>query len=106
MDGTRTGVGSAGASGLLAAVTQVLRPDGEVAGAGFLVAKDIVVTCAHVTLAAGAGPGDPIRLAFPHAPGAPRVEGAVQAEGWRAPEDEDVAVIRLIGGVEGVTALR
>ncbi|POX62835.1 hypothetical protein C3492_14235 [Streptomyces sp. Ru62] len=106
MDGTRTGVGSGGASGLLAAVAQVLRPDGEVAGAGFLVTEDIVVTCAHVTLAAGAGPGDTVRLAFPHAPGAPRMEGAVQVEGWRAPEDVDVAVIRLSGGVEGVTALR
>ncbi|MGW3208658.1 nSTAND1 domain-containing NTPase [Streptomyces sp. NPDC001135] len=97
---------SGGASGLLAAVAQVLRPDGQVVGAGFLVAEDRVVSCAHVTLEAGAGPGDTVRLAFPHATGAPQVEGSVETEAWRAPEGDDVAVIRLSGSVEGVTALR
>ncbi|MFJ4582532.1 nSTAND1 domain-containing NTPase [Streptomyces echinatus] len=95
-----------GASGLLAAVVQVLRPEGQVVGAGFLVAEDLVVSCAHVMLEAGAGPGDTVQLAFPHAPGAPQVEGSVEAGAWRAPEDDDVAVIRLSGSVEGVTALR
>lgn len=98
--------GSGGATGLLAAVVQILIADGQVAGAGFLVVEDIVVTCAHVVLEAGAGPGDTVQLVFPHATGAPQVEGSVQAEAWRAPEDDDVAVIRLSGSVEGATALR
>lgn len=38
------------------AVAQLLGPDGRVAGAGFLVAEDVLVTCAHVVLAAGVGP--------------------------------------------------
>ncbi|WP_432020478.1 nSTAND1 domain-containing NTPase [Streptomyces sp. 1222.5] len=97
---------SGGATGLLAAVVQILVADGQVAGAGFLVVEDIVVTCAHVVLEAGAGPGDTVQLVFPHATGAPQVEGSVQAEAWRAPEDDDVAVIRLSGSVEGATALR
>ncbi|MBV9024857.1 MAG: PD40 domain-containing protein [Streptomycetaceae bacterium] len=92
-------------SGLLAAVAQVLGPDDEVAGAGFLVTDDILVTCAHVVHAAGCGPGETIRLAFPHMEGTPQVEGQVLAEPWRAPEDDDVAVVRLSGIPEGVTAL-
>ncbi|MFF1341500.1 trypsin-like peptidase domain-containing protein [Streptomyces sp. NPDC058290] len=97
-DGDRT-------RGLPSAVAQVLGPDGAVAGAGFLVAEDIVVTCAHVVEGAGGGPGESVRLAFPHAAGAPRVEGQVLVEPWRAPEDEDVAVVRLSTTPAGVEAL-
>ncbi|WP_405700373.1 trypsin-like peptidase domain-containing protein [Streptomyces sp. NBC_00069] len=97
-DGDRT-------RGLPSAVAQVLGPDGAVAGAGFLVAEDIVVTCAHVVEGAGGGPGESVRLAFPHAAGAPRAEGQVLVEPWRAPEDEDVAVVRLSTTPAGVEAL-
>lgn len=44
-------------SDLPAAVAKVLGPDGRAAGAGFLVAEGVLVTCAHVVQAAGAGPG-------------------------------------------------
>ncbi|MFD4652246.1 trypsin-like peptidase domain-containing protein [Streptomyces sp. NPDC058441] len=77
------------------AVAQVLSPKGEVAGAAFLAAEDVVFTCAHVVRSAGYGPGDVVRLLFPRARGAPQAEGEVLAEPWRPPEDEDVAVIRL-----------
>ncbi|MFD6002124.1 trypsin-like peptidase domain-containing protein, partial [Streptomyces erythrochromogenes] len=77
------------------AVAQILGPDGEVAGAGFLVAADVLVTCAHVVWAAGGGPGDSVTLVFPHTAGAARSEGRVMAEAWREPEEDDVAVIRL-----------
>ncbi|MCM1973714.1 trypsin-like peptidase domain-containing protein [Streptomyces sp. G1] len=80
-------------SDLPAAVAQVLGPDGEVAGAGFLVAEDVLVTCAHVVRAAGAGAGELVRVVFPHMAGADGLEGRV--EEWRAPEAEDVAFIRL-----------
>ncbi|WP_208642976.1 trypsin-like peptidase domain-containing protein, partial [Streptomyces diastatochromogenes] len=80
-------------SDLPTAVAQILGPDGSVAGAGFLVAEDVLVTCAHVVRAAGSGPGERVRLAFPRATSADGLEGDV--EGWRAPEGEDVAFVRL-----------
>ncbi|MEU9141326.1 trypsin-like peptidase domain-containing protein [Streptomyces sp. NPDC048404] len=78
-----------------AAVAQVLSTKGEVAGAAFLTAEGVVFTCAHVVRNAGFGPGDVVRLRFPQAVGAPQAEGEVLAEPWRAPEGDDVAVIRL-----------
>ncbi|MFI5687195.1 trypsin-like peptidase domain-containing protein [Streptomyces sp. NPDC051636] len=87
------------------AVAQVLGPDGTVAGAGFLVADGMLVTCAHVVRAAGGGPGESVRLAFPHAEGGDGVEGQVLAALWRAPEDEDVAFVRLGGTTAGMRTL-
>ncbi|MFE5521445.1 trypsin-like peptidase domain-containing protein [Streptomyces virginiae] len=101
---------SAGADGnggrmptLLAAVAQVLGPDDLVAGAGFLIGEDTLVTCAHVVAAVGSGPGGLIRLVFPHADGSPAVEGLVLEEPWRAPEAEDVAVVRLTATPQGAS---
>jgi S1-C subfamily serine protease len=86
-------------------VVQVLGPGGRVAGAGFVVADGLLVTCAHVVAAADRGPGETVRLAFPHLSGAPQVEGRVLAEAWRAPEEEDVAVVRLRDIPAGLRAL-
>ncbi|MEU1168584.1 hypothetical protein ABZ372_54045, partial [Streptomyces sp. NPDC005921] len=45
-------------SGLWNAVAQILGTvDEQIAGAGFLVTEDLLVTCAHVVEAAGIGPG-------------------------------------------------
>ncbi|MGW2044344.1 nSTAND1 domain-containing NTPase [Streptomyces sp. NPDC001858] len=87
------------ASGLLTAVARILRPDGSVAGAGFLVAEGVVVTCAHVVEAAGGGPGAGALLSFPHVAAAGRVEGDVPGDLWRPAEGGDVAFIRLRGGM-------
>ncbi|MFJ3310891.1 trypsin-like peptidase domain-containing protein [Streptomyces sp. NPDC086549] len=65
------------------------------AGAGFLIGEDVVVTCAHVVRADGHGPGERVRLVFPRAEGAPRAEGQVLVGPWRAPDADDVAIIRL-----------
>ncbi|MEV7816031.1 trypsin-like peptidase domain-containing protein [Streptomyces flaveolus] len=92
--------------GLPAAVAQVVGPYGEVVGAGFLVADGILVTCAHVVQAAGSRPDATVRLVFPHADGAPEVEGLVLEEPWRAPEDDDVAVVRLTSAPTDVRAVR
>ncbi|MEV7126790.1 trypsin-like peptidase domain-containing protein [Streptomyces sp. NPDC093260] len=93
------GAGSSVTGGrLAAAVAQILGPAGTVAGAGFLAADGILVTCAHVITAAGAGPGGTVRLAFPQAPGAPTAQGRVLSEPWRAPAADDVAVLRLEAG--------
>jgi WD40 repeat protein len=80
-------------SDLPTAVAQILGPDMSVAGAGFLVAENVLVTCAHVVRAAGSGRGERVLLAFPHVAGSNGLEGRV--EEWRAPEDEDVAFVRL-----------
>ena len=37
---------------LSASVVRILRPDGETVGTGFLVSEELVVTCAHVVVAA------------------------------------------------------
>ncbi|MGW4757260.1 nSTAND1 domain-containing NTPase [Streptomyces chartreusis] len=83
------------ATQLPAAVAQILAPDGSVAGAGFLVAEGLLVTCAHVVQIASAGPGQTVQLAFPHLEGGRQVEGHVLNERWRAPEQDDLAVIRV-----------
>ncbi|MFD9518620.1 trypsin-like peptidase domain-containing protein [Streptomyces sp. NPDC059979] len=93
------------APGLAGAVAEVLGPDGSPVGAGFLVAADVLVTCAHVVQAAGGGPGETVRLLFPHAGGAPRSQGVVLQEGWRDPAYEDVAVVRLNSAPTGVEVL-
>ncbi|MEV7812001.1 trypsin-like peptidase domain-containing protein [Streptomyces flaveolus] len=85
------------------AVAELRAPDGRVAGAGFLVAEDLLVTCAHVVRAAGAGPGEPVLLTFPNVPGADRLEGRV--EDWRAPENDDVAFVRLEAAPPGTRVL-
>ncbi|MFJ8212086.1 trypsin-like peptidase domain-containing protein [Streptomyces sp. NPDC096033] len=86
-------------------MAQILGPEGSVSGAGFLVAEDILVTCAHVIVAAGSGPGDRVPLAFPRVAGADSLEGEVLTEQWRAPEDEDVAFVRLLGTPAGPRVL-
>ncbi|WP_329384024.1 trypsin-like peptidase domain-containing protein [Streptomyces sp. NBC_01351] len=103
-----TGTGPTGEgtpSGLLPAMAQIVDSDEQVAGAGFLVAENILITCAHVVHAAGSGPGENVRVNFPHVDGAPRAEGLVLDEPWRAPEDADVAVVRLSGTPPGVWGL-
>lgn len=82
-------------TGWVAAVAQLLGPDGSPEGAGFLVAEDVLVTCAHVVRAAGAGVGDTVHLRFAQAAGTPTASGLVLAEGWKDPNGEDIAVVRL-----------
>ncbi|MBT2478279.1 trypsin-like peptidase domain-containing protein [Streptomyces sp. ISL-94] len=86
-------------------MAQILAPNGRVAGAGFLVAEGLLVTCAHVVQAAAAGPGQTVRLAFPHLEGGRQLEGRVLNERWRAPEQDDLAVIRLRSTSAGMRPL-
>ncbi|MGW1173573.1 nSTAND1 domain-containing NTPase [Kitasatospora sp. NPDC002543] len=83
------------AGGVPAAVAQVRDGADLVVGAGFLVAGDLVVTCAHVLADGGYGPGATVTLVFPHAPGAPMVTGRVLEAAWREPHEQDVALVRL-----------
>lgn len=73
--------------------------DGQVAGAGFLIAADLVVTCAHVIAAdatAADPPAGPITVEFPLIPGAATAQGEVVS--WTpvaADGTGDVAVLRV-----------
>lgn len=43
---------------------RILKPTGETVGTGFLVSKNLAVTCAHVVKILGAGAGDTIDIRF------------------------------------------
>jgi hypothetical protein len=83
----------------------VFGPDGEVAGAGFLIGDGLVCTCAHVVQEHdGSRPDRPVTVDFPLLAGAeagPPVTAEV--ESWR-PED-DIALLRLAAPVEGTEPL-
>ncbi|PVE04151.1 hypothetical protein Y717_13875 [Streptomyces scopuliridis RB72] len=84
---------------------RILSADGEVIGAGFLVAADVVCTCAHVVTGAlgvpdteESAPGTPVDLDFPLLSGRPRARATVVS--WRG-GGADVALLRLDAAVEG-----
>ncbi|MDK0519349.1 AAA family ATPase [Streptomyces sp. ML-6] len=85
---------------------RVYAGDGRVIGAGFLVAGDVLCTCAHVVARAlglpGTGPDEPpdraVEVDFPLVTGRPRARARV--ESWRA-NGVDVALLRLDGPVGG-----
>lgn len=81
--------------GWAASVAQVLDAGGAVAGAGFLVADTVLVTCAHVVAAAGGGAGSSLMLRFPQADAAPRARGQVTYQGQDEPSTEDIAFLHL-----------
>ncbi|WP_433353337.1 trypsin-like peptidase domain-containing protein [Micromonospora saelicesensis] len=74
---------------------QVLAGDGTAVGAGFVVGTDLLLTCAHVVLAADSGPGQRVTLRFSQLDGAPEISGQVLAEAWRESDGDDVAVVRV-----------
>src|SRR5262245_30744878 len=95
MDAVDVSPASESGRGRWGAVAQVLDVEGAVAGAGFLVGAGVLVTCAHVVVGARSGPGGLVRLRFPHLGGAPQMVGQILEEPWRAPDAEDIAVVRL-----------
>lgn len=90
---------------LQAGIVRILNQDGTTAGTGFLVTGDgLMATCAHVVEAAGASPGDALRIVF-HAIGEEHA-ATVEPAYWRASTAEDVAILRLEGSLpEGIAPL-
>jgi len=76
---------------LEACVVRICDAQDNTHGTGFLVSESLVVTCAHVAEACGAGPGDCLRLRF-HAADA-GAEAEVLGDLWC--QDDDVAFLRL-----------
>ncbi|WP_326571545.1 trypsin-like peptidase domain-containing protein [Actinacidiphila glaucinigra] len=110
MAGTQAGAGAASRSpeeALAAAVVRVKGPGGELAGAGFLVAPDLVLTCAHVVSDALGRPredeveaGTEVYVDLPFASGG----GAADVERWvpvREDQTGDIAVLRLRAAIPG-----
>lgn len=74
----------------------IINSAGEILGAGFALTDDgLIATCAHVIADAGVGPGETINFVF-HCTGEER-QAVVEADWWREPDAEDVAILRLIG---------
>lgn len=80
-------------------LVRVCNAKGETKGTGFVVETHrgrvsiLAVTCAHVITACGVAPGGRVRVVF-HANGEAR-DAEVLHEFWRAPNADDVAVLRL-----------
>src|SRR5262249_53492110 len=76
---------------------------GATAGTGFLARTAVdrgavlVLTCAHVVVDAGAGPGDGVDVCFRGAAGwgVTEARAVVDAAAWRDPSGADVAVLQL-----------
>ncbi|MFI6524396.1 nSTAND1 domain-containing NTPase [Streptomyces uncialis] len=103
-------------SALVSAVVRVRGRDGTVGGAGFLVAPDLVLTCAHVVsdvldlpreTVVESGAEVTVDLPLADGEGAVREETA-QVRRWvpvRADQTGDVALLRLRGAIPGGRAL-
>ncbi|BAJ31992.1 hypothetical protein KSE_62270 [Kitasatospora setae KM-6054] len=87
-------------------MAQICGANGEVLGTGFLVADNLLVSCAHVLAAGGYRPGHVVRVCFPRLPGAPEPTGRVLTEGWRDPQEQDTALVLLDGVPTGTAPLR
>ncbi|MEU0280595.1 trypsin-like peptidase domain-containing protein [Streptomyces sp. NPDC006195] len=109
---TGTGTGSRSPEeALAAAVVRVTGPGGDIAGAGFLVAPELVLTCAHVVNDALDRPredevlaGTEVFVDLPFAEGA----GAAEVERWvpvRPDQTGDIAVLRLRTPIPGARPL-
>ncbi|NEB52264.1 hypothetical protein G3I48_08190 [Streptomyces griseus] len=90
---------------LTAAVAQVRDGDGSVLGTGFLIGENLLISCAHVLADGGYGPGDAVQLVFPRVSGVPSPRGRVLEEGWRAPDEQDIALVLLDEVPAGVVPL-
>ncbi len=102
-----------------ASIVRFLAADNTVVGAGFLVAADTVLTCAHVVTAAlripsnheaPGAPTDPLCLDFPIVAPNRILYARVDAQYWQPPQTDgsgDIAILRLDGNVpEGAGAVR
>jgi hypothetical protein len=91
--------------GLETSQVRIYSSTGNVIGSGFLVAADVVCTCAHVVTQAYGVPdtttpvsGTPVELDFPLLNGRPKARARVVS--WQL-EGEDVALLRLDAAVAG-----
>ena len=85
---------------LASSILRIFDPDGNTAGAGFLLAPDLAVTCAHVVTAAQSQPGQAVLLGQDG--DAQRFSATVLEQGFSPAEQDDLAFLRLDGPGVGV----
>ena len=76
-----------------ASTFRVLHPNSKTVGTGFLVASNLVATCAHVVIAADALEGDNIQVQFTGQ--SEKINALVLSEFWSDPDQFDVAILQL-----------
>ncbi len=67
----------------------------DVCGTGFVISDSLVLTCAHVVCNDKGYLLPALRIVFHHAPGESAREVVVEEQWWRAPNGEDIAVLRI-----------
>lgn len=82
----------------------IIKPTGETVGTGFLVSKNLAVTCAHVVKILGAGTGDMIDIRFTGKSAA--TTARVLPEYWRPDDATDIALLQVDEVPAGVSSLR
>src|SRR5207245_2199923 len=88
-------------------VVRILHAAGKTAGTGFLVRGDLIATCSHVVQGAESqrrGEPRPASVDVEFHDGARRT-ATVIAESWRPAPREDIAMLRVEGGVPGSAAI-
>ncbi len=83
---------------------RILRPTGQTVGTGFLVAKNLAVTCAHVIKLLNASPGDTVDVCFTGKKTS--TTARVLIEYWRPDEATDIAILQVDEVPAGVFPLR
>lgn len=78
---------------LSASIVALCTDEGSIVGTGFLVDDRVILTCAHVVVAAGGGPSSTVSVRF-HITG-DKCPASVVSDQWRASDGDDVAVLRL-----------
>lgn len=72
-------------------IIRILKPDGTTVGTGFLVSKQVAITCVHVVERAEGKPGGKINIQF-HAENA-SILAVVHRDGWF--KEDDIAILAL-----------
>jgi len=83
---------------------RILTPDGKTVGTGFLVAKNLAVTCAHVIKDLNCGAGDTVYVCFTGK--ATSTAARVLPEYWCPDEATDIAILQVDEIPAGVFPLR
>lgn len=81
------------AANLTTGILRILNSEGYTIGTGFIIGENLAVTCAHVIQKANSAPGKPVWVEF-YADKS-RDKGGIETKGYKSPETDDVAFIRL-----------
>ncbi|MFN6564217.1 MAG: pentapeptide repeat-containing protein [Nostoc sp. ChiSLP01] len=74
-------------------IVRILKPSGQTAGTGFFVSPQLVITCAHVVASSRNKPSTVVDLVL--LKNRQKLTASIEERYWRAPEYEDVAILRV-----------